>query len=47
MKKLINCAICLLVILSFTCNSATGAPAANDALKAGQIFELYGNIYSL
>lgn len=37
MKKLIPCTICLIVILSLTCTSAIGAPAANDSVKAGQI----------
>ncbi|MDF2875163.1 MAG: hypothetical protein K0R22_1846 [Sporomusa sp.] len=37
MKKLIKGLTCLIVILSFTCTSAIGAPAANASVKAGQI----------
>lgn len=37
MKKLVNCMICLAVILSFTFTSVTSVSAANEPLKAGQI----------
>lgn len=37
MKKVIHCAVCLLVILSFTCTSAIGAPTGSEPVKAGQI----------